>query len=321
MTRTTLSALLPLLLLAGTARAEPSFDVQPAKAKPGDPVLVTVRGVQTPPTGAIGDRQLKFYPVKRGFQAITGLPVEVAPGMLPVKLSVLPSKEASEPLELTGALEVVPPGYPAREIKVASQYVDAPPPETQEKIKADQEAFAKAYLQPFGPPLFEKDFAWPRPPNFTAPFGDQRMYNGKKQSQHFGTDFEGKVGAPITASNDGVVVLARSAFYSGNTVVLHHGAGLYTAYFHLSKFGVKLGDTVRQGQRIGLVGKTGRVTGPHLHWGVKVSDIYVDGVTLVKLLSFGGGPAQGGSAAESSGTGASAAPGASAPAAAPAARP
>ncbi len=306
MTRTTLSALF-LLLAAGAARAEPVLDLQPAKAKPGDPVLVTVRGTALPPTGSLGDRQLKFYPRKGGFQAITGLPVELLPGQVPVKISVLPSKEAQAPLELTGALEVVPPNYPAREIKVASQYVDAPPPEIQERIKTDQEAFAQAYLQPFGPPLFEKDFAWPRPPSFTAPFGDQRMYNGKKQSQHFGTDFAGKVGAPITAANDGVVVLARDAFYSGNTVVVHHGAGLYTAYFHLSKFNVKQGDTVRQGQKLGLVGKTGRVTGPHLHWAVKVSDLYVDGVTLVKQLSFNASGARA-SAEPASGAPAPAAP-------------
>lgn len=269
--------------LAGAARAEPALEVQPGQAKPGDPVLITVHGTAAPPTGSLGDQQLRFYPHGDGYQAIAALPVEQEPGSLPIKLSVLTSVDSQMPKELGGTLDVVPPNYPSRELKVASQFVETPPPKIQAKIKADQAAISQAFSQPFGPLLISQPFAWPRPPHITAPFGDLRMYNGKKQSQHFGTDFEGKVGEPIEAANDGRVVLARECFYSGNTVILFHGANLYTAYFHLSKFAVKPGDVVRQGQRLGLVGKTGRVTGPHLHWGVKVGDLYVDGATLMKL--------------------------------------
>lgn len=271
------------LCVSSAARAELSLDIQPKEPKPGDPVLVTVRGATLPPTGTLGDRQLRFYPRNGGFQALVALPVEAVPGLMPVKVSVLESTAAQAPKDLVAAVQVVPPNYPSRELKVASQFVETPPPDVQAKIKADQEAIAKAFSQPFEPLRFENNFAWPRPPQLTAPFGDLRMYNGKKQSQHYGTDFEGKVGEPIDAANDGVVVLARPCFYSGNTVILYHGANLYTAYFHLSKFAVKAGEQVHQGQRLGLVGKTGRVTGPHLHWGVKIGDLYVDGATLMKL--------------------------------------
>jgi len=91
------------------------------------------------------------------------------------------------------------------------------------------------------------------------------------------------VGDPVSAANDGTVVLARSCYASGNTVVIHHGGGLFTAYFHLSKIQVTSGKKVARGDRIGLVGKTGRVTGPHLHWAAKVRDLYVNPESLLRL--------------------------------------
>ena len=279
------------LFASFAASAQPKLLLQPSQAKPGDPVLLTVQGAKLPPTGAVGDRQLRFYPWKDGFQALVSLPVEQALGPMPIKLSVLESEEKDRPTELTGTLEVVAPNYPTRELKVASQFIEPQPPALQARIKADQEAFSKAFAQPFEAPRFATDFEWPRPPEFTSPFGDLRTYNGKKQSQHYGTDFQGKIGDPINAANDGEVVLVRDAFASGNTVVIHHGANLYTAYFHMSKVLVKAGDQVKKGQLLGKVGKTGRVTGPHLHWGVKLNDLYVDGVTLVKQIHFDGPPA------------------------------
>ncbi len=117
----------------------------------------------------------------------------------------------------------------------------------------------------------------------TAPFGDRRTFNGNTQSQHYGIDLDGKTGAPIVAANDGTVVLIRDCYTSGNTVIVHHGAGLYSLYFHLSKFLVKEGAKVKRGQRLGLVGRTGRVTGPHLHWSMKVGDLYVDPASILRL--------------------------------------
>jgi len=137
---------------------------------------------------------------------------------------------------------------------------------------------------------FGENFAWPRQGRVTAPYGDLRTFNGKKQSQHFGTDVDGAVGTPIYAANAGTVVMRRDNYASGNTVLVYHGAGLYTAYFHLSAFEVKEGQRVERGQLLGKVGNTGRVTGPHLHWGVKVDDLWVDGETLLKL-DFGTAPA------------------------------
>ena len=284
---------LPFLLLvlglpALAAEERPHLSLQPNVARPGDPVLVTVRGFTGAPTGTLGERPLRFYAVRDGFQAITGLPVEQAPGRVPVKVTV-PAPGSAAPVELTGTLDVLAPGWPSRTLKVASKYVK-PPPQVQARMEADKAAFAAAFTRPFAPPLFSENFAWPRQDRVTAPYGDLRTFNGKKQSQHFGTDIDGDPGMPVHAANTGTVVMTRDNYAAGNTVLLHHGAGLYTAYFHLSAIDVEEGARVERGQLLGKVGGTGRVTGPHLHWGVKVDDLWVDGETLLKL-DFGGAPA------------------------------
>lgn len=263
------------------ARAELSLEIQPGAAKPGDPVLVTLRGASRPPKGALGERALRFHAIQDGFRALIALPVEQAPGQVEVRVTA-PGPAGAAPVELSGILDVVEPGYPSRELTVARRFVETPPA-ARKRIASDRAAFARAFAQAFVPPLFSRNFSLPRRAQVTAPFGDLRLFNGKKASQHFGLDLDGKVGEPVEAANDGVVVLARDCYTSGNTVILSHGASLYTAYFHLSKIEVKVGQRVRQGQRLGQVGKTGRVTGPHLHWGVKLDGLYVDGSTLVRL--------------------------------------
>lgn len=277
--------LLALSLVGLTAEAQPSLSVQPGTAKPGDPVLITVRGLNGEPSGMLSGRTLRFFEAAGVWQAITGLPVEQTAGTVEVKVEGLAYPEGSS-VELVGTLDVVDPGYPNRELKVAGKYVK-PPASVRARMAQDKAAFAAAFSQPFNQPLFRENFAWPRNDRITAPYGDKRSFNGKLQSQHFGTDIDGDPGTPIVAANDGVVVMARDNYSAGNTVIVHHGGGLYTTYFHLSRIEVKPGAKVKQGQKLGQVGSTGRVTGPHLHWGVKADDLWVDGETLLKLDFFG----------------------------------
>lgn len=276
----------------------PRLSHQPASAKPGDPVLVTVRGAASLPTGTLAGRTLRFFAWHDGFAALTSLPVELAPGTVTVDVTA-PGRGL--PVLLSSVLKVDPPGFRERELRVANKYV-SPPKAVKARMEADRKAFAAAFAQPFRAPLFAQNFAWPREATVTAPFGDRRSFNGKLQTQHFGVDLDGVTGAPVVAANDGTVVMARDNYASGNTVLVHHGAGLYTAYFHLSRIDVKSGAKVKQGDALGLVGSTGRVTGPHLHWGVKADDRWVDGQTLLKL-DFTGAPAAPGVAANASGLG------------------
>jgi len=119
----------------------------------------------------------------------------------------------------------------------------------------------------------------------TSSFGKARIYNSTLNGYHSGTDFRAKIGTPIIASNDGKVVLAQDRFYSGNSIIIDHGQGIYTCYYHMSKFSVKEGDIVRKGEVIGLSGDTGRITGPHLHFSARVGGLQVDPLQLITLLN------------------------------------
>ncbi|WP_081826554.1 M23 family metallopeptidase [Persephonella sp. KM09-Lau-8] len=117
----------------------------------------------------------------------------------------------------------------------------------------------------------------------STPFGAKRIINDTKKSIHWGTDFKAPRGEPVFASLTGKVALARELYYTGNTVIIDHGLGLFTLYAHLSKISVKEGQIVKGGQIIGKVGSTGRSTGPHLHFGVYINDIKVDPMLALKL--------------------------------------
>ena len=265
-----------LLVLAMGAEVR----LQPAVARPGDAVLVEVTGTTTAPSGQLGSAELVFLPFgASSFVAITGLSVDQKPG--PLALEVTTRTEGLREL-FEGTLDVAPPNFRKRQLTVSKRFTSISKRD-RERSKADQEAFSQAMDVDFFDWSFSARFDWPRNAGVTAPFGDLRLLNGKKQSQHFGTDLDGDTGDPIFASNDGEVVMARDCFASGNTVLVHHGGRVFTSYFHLSRTDVKTGDKVKRGQQLGLVGKTGRVTGPHLHFGVKIDGRWVNPESVLSL--------------------------------------
>lgn len=255
--------------------------LQPGTAAPGDAVLVTVRGSESTPTGSIGQWQLTFLKAGDGFQALLPLSVEAAPGDYEFAVIMGPG----EVRKMTGTLEITQASFRTSELSVAKKFT-SPSKKDQLRSARDQQAFSDAFDVDFEPWQFEHNFIWPRPEVVTAPFGDRRMFNGKQKSQHSGLDLEGETGEPVHAANDGEVVMVRDCFGSGNTVLIHHGGRLFTAYFHLSKFETTQGAQVKRGALIGRVGKTGRVTGPHLHFGVKLDGQWVNPSSLV-ALDFG----------------------------------
>ncbi len=119
----------------------------------------------------------------------------------------------------------------------------------------------------------------------TSAFGKARIYNDTLKGYHSGTDFRAKVGTPIAATNDGVIVLAKDRFYAGGTVLIDHGQGIYSCYYHMSKFDVKVSQKIKKGDIIGLSGKSGRVTGPHLHFGFRVGGVQVDPLQFMELMN------------------------------------
>ena len=173
--------------------------------------------------------------------------------------------------------------YPTEVLSVDSSKV-CPPPEALQRI-ADEKAEAERIYKHITPERYwNKPFVRPIDSITTSEYGSARTYNGVLKSYHGGVDFRAKTPLPILATNDGVVVLVKDRYYSGGTIIIDHGEGVYSCYFHMSQFDVKVGDPVIQGQNIGLSGATGRITGPHLHFGFMVQGIQSDPIEFMAQI-------------------------------------
>lgn len=213
-----------------------------------------------------------------GWVALIGIDLDVEPGEyeLPVHIELNDGRRRTH----TETLGVGPGQYPETHLEVAQRYVDLNP-EDQERAARESRQIAALYrahsdlsdwLQPFTSPL----------PGVAGGrnFGHRRFFNGQARNPHSGADLRAAAGTPIYAANGGQIVLAEELFFSGNAVFIDHGAGVVSVYLHLSQIGVAVGERVERGQQIGLAGATGRVTGAHLHWGIRVLDARVDPFTL-----------------------------------------
>ena len=173
--------------------------------------------------------------------------------------------------------------YPTTKLEVEERYVELNP---EDQARADREAAeTSAIYDTFTPERYwSESFDVPvRGAKDGRNFGHRRVFNNQPRSPHSGADLRAATGTAVLAANRGRVVLAKDLFFSGNAVYLDHGHGLYTTYLHLSKLDVVVGDFVERGQQIGLAGATGRVTGPHLHWGVRLLDARVDPFSLIRI--------------------------------------
>lgn len=261
------AALLATTQLVEPARADPaavSFAVTPAEVRPGDPVLVTVSGSVQTPRGKAEGKPLVFYATSGGHQAVFAVPVQRAPGELKVSLRGLPPQ----------TIQVVEYQFAAADVQVPDEYAN-PTPEQQARVHEDNRAIRKSFARASGPPLFRREFSFPNKGRPTSPFGEMRTFNGVAKSRHLGLDLAAREGSPVKAIDDGTVVLVRDCFLPGNVVVVSHGAGIASAYFHLSETAVAEGDVLERGAVVGKAGKTGRATGPHIHLSVWVPGGFV----------------------------------------------
>lgn len=209
-------------------------------------------------------------------------PVAIEEPRSQLSLRVLGVLDDGSPFELERIFPVVPLEYASSKLRVGRQFL-RPSPRQRRRAKREQQQ-VHAVLRRRSPAIpMEGPFLRPTETQETSPFGTRRVLNGKQKSRHLGWDLDGDVGDPVRATQGGQVVLADEHFYSGGTVILDHGQGLFSLYFHLSAFEVKPGQTISRGATLGRVGKTGRVTGPHLHFSMKIDDVYVDPHALLDL--------------------------------------
>ncbi|MBT0822077.1 M23 family metallopeptidase [Campylobacter lari] len=170
--------------------------------------------------------------------------------------------------------------YKKEFLKVSASKVN-PPKETLDCISKEYQEAIKVYNTYTNTALFEGNFTYPLESKITSDFGKARLFNDTLKSYHSGTDFRAASGTKIYASNDGIVRIASNRYYAGNSVVIDHGYGIYSQYYHLSKLNVKVGQKVKKGELVGLSGASGRVTGPHLHFGILVNGVQVDPLDFI----------------------------------------
>jgi hypothetical protein len=273
-----------LLALASIHAFAQSFPISvvPSQVEAGSPVLLHIDAPATAIVeGTWLGRKIQFFPARNshGWFALAGVDVEAPIGPSQIEVSI---RLGSDTKHLSRTLEIHTAHYRTASLTVAPKFVE-PDAASLAQIKAEVELKAKIFATSAAEPLWSSSFHAPVSAPPTDSFGTRRMFNGKLASIHKGMDFRSPSGTPVHAANSGVVVLARPLYYEGNCVVIDHGLGLYTISMHLSRIDVKEGQTVAAGEKLGLSGATGRVTGPHLHWAVRWRDAYLDPAKLLRL--------------------------------------
>ena len=255
----------------------------PENPEPGQALVVALQLLNLEP-GLIDRRPLKMSfverefslePVAEGWRGVAAVPLGTKAGSYQLSIKLQGENE----LFLT--ITVLAHDYGEQRLTVPDEMVTPMRPENLQKIKQDRKNLRIAYASSGDSLLFTNVVQPPLSSTITSPFGRRRLLNGKPKAPHGGIDYKAAVGVPIVAAAKGRVVLAQELYYSGNLVIIDHGLDIFTLYMHLNKISCRPGDVVHPGQIVGTAGSSGRVTGPHLHWGVKVAGVFVDPLRFV----------------------------------------
>ncbi len=265
------------------------------QASQGSLVLAEVRSQKALKeiTGTWADRPLYFWKVKiptasrRGSgadmrEALLGVDLEKAPGSYPITVSV--TLENDGHATCSASLAVRAGKFATERLTVEKQFVE-PNEQQAQRAVAEQQKLRALFDRVTPEKLWNGNFRLPLDGETKGSnFGRRRVLNGQPRSPHTGADFPAPTGTAVHATQSGRVVLAEELYFSGNTVIIDHGLGVYSLYGHLSAFDAATGDEVKSGQVIGKVGATGRVTGPHLHWGLTVNKARANPVLVVSVF-------------------------------------
>jgi murein DD-endopeptidase MepM/ murein hydrolase activator NlpD len=234
--------------------------------------------------GRWGKEKAYFYPTAaHGFASLVGADVEAKPGPAKLFLTLINRTGAEQRREI--ALKIKAKAFQTQSFNVPPQF-DQMTPEALEEIRREEAAFAKVFAAPSPERLWEGAFIRPVAQEASpTSFGSRRIINGVPRAPHSGADLAAPTGTEVLASNHGRVALVGNFFFAGTSVVLDHGGGLFTMYFHLSEPKVEEGAMVKKGEVIGWSGASGRVTGPHLHWGARLANARIDPFELIKKVS------------------------------------
>jgi murein DD-endopeptidase MepM/ murein hydrolase activator NlpD len=259
-------------------------DVDARAFQPGELIVFTIEVpavVATAVTVRVFGRDVAAVPQNgHAWTALVGIDLGAKPGAVTATVT---AHTAGGPLSTRHRFAVSPKRFPTRRLRVAPTFVE-PPDEVLPRIERERARVSDIFSTPASGALWTGRFLRPVPHPVNSAFGRRSVFNGRRLSPHTGIDFRSPEGTPIAAPNAGAVRLAEHLYFAGNTVIVDHGLGLFSLFAHLSEFRVKEGDTVAAGDVVGLVGATGRVTGPHLHWAVRVGGARIDPLALLDLL-------------------------------------
>ena len=259
----------------------------PQELKQGEVLCVTVRP-ETEIASVTGDLEgtpIYFYRQKRrGLAGIVGVDLATAPGQRHLRVEVKDPKGRS--FEQVFPVEVTPGGFEIQRLTLPQKLVDLKG-EALRRVLADNRKLITIFNQVRPEQLWRHPFITPVDGPITSSFGLRRILNDQPRSPHSGVDIGAPEGTEVASCNDGIVVLVEELYLCGKTIIIDHGCGLYSMYFHLSETRVTEGDQIGVGECIGLVGATGRVTGAHLHWGIRLLGARVDPFSLLRAVPPG----------------------------------
>lgn len=275
---------LSLAWIIGPPAQELAVSTAARSLQPGELVVVTVR----PPVPATAVRVTAFDRTTFGYpsgddtwQALIGIDLDVKPGTYRMTAEAV---NGASRLRATRDLAVKAKAFPTRRLTVDPDFVN-PPPEAQERIAREAAELERVWASASPERLWRGAFERPVPHEANSAFGTRSVFNGQPRSPHGGADFLSPGGTPVLAPNAGRIALARDRYYTGNTVVVDHGLGLFSLFAHLSEIAVAENARVSIGQVVGKVGATGRVTGAHLHWTVRLNGTRIDPLSLIEIGS------------------------------------
>jgi hypothetical protein len=257
--------------------------VAPASPQPGDVVLLQVTGAPPDARAEWDGRPLALFPTRSGVAALVGVDLDVRPGPIGWRVT-RPSVAKNGGALAAGAVTVRSRTFPSQQLTLPKGMVDLDAP-TLARVEAERGELRAALAGGSSERLWRGPFRVPvEDGQPTGGFGLRRLINGQPRSPHTGYDWAAPVGTPVVAANAGRAALVAEHFFAGRNVVMDHGLGLFTLYYHLTETRVAPGESVAAGQVIGTVGATGRVTGPHLHFAVLLSGARVDPEALLRLV-------------------------------------
>jgi murein DD-endopeptidase MepM/ murein hydrolase activator NlpD len=270
-------------VVAPVVPVEPVIQFVPSQAIPGSLLVVSIKSSnKVPKFLKWANTSFPFYlfssqKTEKEFEAIVGVPYASSVG--PANMELVWDQGESSVV----SFEILEPHYPSSKLRVDGRRV-LPRASDLKRIQKEQVMISAIYKKLTGTKLWKGPFEMPIASSITSVFGVRRLYNDVLKSFHSGVDLRAAEGTSVRSPSFGRVVLASSLFYTGNTVMIDHGYGLITLYGHLSKIRVQVGDHVVPRALLGYSGKTGRVTGPHLHWGAVVCGIKINPCDLTKIL-------------------------------------